>query len=231
MNLPEYQADKLNVEWLAKIAERHGVYYTIHLDESLNPCDFNDKVAVAYTETTVQAIHIAKEICAPILNMHLNPGVWFTLPDRKVFLFEAYEHEYIRKLTVFRDVCTSAIGDADIKICIENSSGYSLSSVLVKSIEVLLQSPVFGLTFDIGHNAEVGFVDELIIMKYAERLCHMHIHDALDKSNHLALGEGALDLMRYMELAREYDCRVVIETKTIEALRQSARWLRERSVI
>jgi len=40
MNLPEYQADRLDVAALRRIAEKYGIYYTIHLDENLNPCDF-----------------------------------------------------------------------------------------------------------------------------------------------------------------------------------------------
>jgi hypothetical protein len=47
MNLPAYQTDKLNMAQLLEIASKYNIYYTIHLDENL------------------------------------NPGVWFTLPERK----------------------------------------------------------------------------------------------------------------------------------------------------
>ena len=36
MNLPQYQPDTLNAEQLQAIAQKYGVYYTIHLDENLN---------------------------------------------------------------------------------------------------------------------------------------------------------------------------------------------------
>lgn len=86
----------------------------------------------------------------------------------------------------------------------------------------MLESPVFALTFDVGHNAGAGFSDEPIIMEHVDRLHHMHLHDASGKSNHLVLGEGDVDL------AKERDCRIVLEVKTIEGLRRSMGWLKER---
>jgi len=56
--------------------------------------------------------------------MHLSKGVYFTLPEKKVFLFDEYMDVYLAKLAVFRDRCEQAIGGADIKICIENAGGY-----------------------------------------------------------------------------------------------------------
>ena len=136
MNLPEYQTDRLDVARLLEIADKYGIYYTIHLDENLNPCDFNNKVAAAYTETVLQTIEAAKKLSVPVLNMHLHSGVWFTLPDKKVFLFDEYEQEYIRKLTTFRDACAAAVGDADIKICVENCGDFGDKPYLRKGLEV-----------------------------------------------------------------------------------------------
>lgn len=62
MNLPQYQTDMINVSQFLEIAEKYRIYYTIHLDENLNPCDFNNSVAEAYTETMLQAIDIAKQL-------------------------------------------------------------------------------------------------------------------------------------------------------------------------
>lgn len=56
----------------------------------------------------------------------------------------------------------------------------------------------------------------------------MHMHDALGKKNHMALGTGELDLNKYLQLAKEQSCRIVLETKTIEGLTQSVNWISER---
>jgi len=231
MNMPQYQTDMLDVGQLLDIAEKYGIYYTIHLDENLNPCDFNNLVAAAYTETVLRTIDVAKQLSVPVLNMHLAEGVYFTLPDRKAFLFDEYEHEYLQKLAAFRDRCEIAIGDADIRICIENCNGYNRAPFLLDGLNLLLRSPAFALTFDIGHNAGVNFSDESIIIERIEKLYHLHIHDAIGRNNHLPLGDGELDLLKHLELMNANNCRAVLEVKTIEGLRRSVAWVRERGFL
>ena len=224
MNLPEYQGDKIDVDTLARIADRYGIYYTIHLDENLNPCDFNERVADAYTDTVLQAIGIAKQLPIPVLNMHLSNGVYFTLPEKKIYLFDEYMDLFLYKLSAFRDRCEKAIGGADIRICIENTDGYH-KEFLQRGLALLLESKAFALTFDIGHNAAIGGGDEAVIMQYKNRLCHMHLHDAREQSSHLPLGSGKLDLPRFLHLADTHGCRIVLETKTISGLRESVEWM------
>jgi hypothetical protein len=161
----------LTPDAFAKIADQHKIYYTIHLDENLNPCDFNDRVANAYMET------------------------------------------YLDKLNTFRNRCEKAIGDADIKICIENSDGYDENSdgydkeFLIKGLALLLESKVFALTFDIGHNAGIGGGDEEVIMRY----------------------KNSSAICTYtMPRVKVITCRVVLETKTVEGLKKSAERVKSR---
>ena len=225
MNLPQYQVENIDAAHLKKVAEEFGISYTIHLDENLNPCDFNPEVAKAYRDTALRTIDLAKQLDIPVLNMHMAMGVYFTLPDRKVFLFQQYREEYQKNLLLFRDACEAAIGDSGIKICVENWFGYP--DWQVEALDVLQESPVFALTFDVGHNHCKGGVDEATIMARIGRLRHIHLHDAKDgKKDHLALGTGQLELLRYLELAKKQNCSVVLETKTIAGLRESVRWLR-----
>ena len=224
MNLPQYQLDKIDVAYFKCIADKYGVYYTIHLDENLNISDFNPYVAEAYKKTVADTIEIAKQLNIKVLNMHMVKGVYFTLPDRKVLLFSEYKMQYLKSIIEFRDVCESAIGDADIKICIENCDGYE--DFQKEAIELLLQSNVFALTFDVGHNHGIGGADEDFIMNHSDRLHHVHLHDAQGRKNHLALGTGEMNVEKYINLAKEQNCRVVLETKTIDGLRQSVEWLK-----
>ena len=226
MNLPQYQPETIDVDAFRRAAREYGISYTIHLDENLNACDFNPKVAKAYRDTALDTIELAKKLDVPVLNMHMAMGVYFTLPERKVFLFRQYREEYLKNLTAFRDACEEAVGSSGIKICVENWFGYP--DWQVEALDVLLESPVFGLTFDVGHNHCKGGVDEPVIMERAERLHHIHLHDAKDGAkDHLALGTGQLDLMQYLSLAEARRCSVVVETKTIAGLRESVKWLRQ----
>ena len=95
-----------------------------------------------------------------------------------------------------------------------------------EALEMLLHSPVFALTYDVGHDHGCGGLDAAYIGQNAAHLTHMHLHDALGRKNHLPLGTGEIDLNACLRLADAHDCRVVLETKTVEGLRQSVRWLR-----
>lgn len=226
MNLPQYQIEHIDLPNLKDIADRYGIYYTIHLDENLNICDFNKKIVTAYTETVLQTLELAEQLSVPLLNMHFNEGVYFTLPNEKVYLFKEYPEEYRKNLTAFRDICTAAIGDKNIKICVENTHSFQLDFVS-EGIDILLESPVFGLTFDTGHDAGRDFKQYPLIERNIDRLNHMHLHDySKEKGDHLPLGDGELNIDKYLNLAGEHNCRVLLETKTAEGVRRSADWLR-----
>ncbi len=226
MNMPQYQTHSLHAQQLAALSEQYGIYYTIHLDENLNVSDFNPHVAEAWMETVRETVRIAKQLHIPVLNMHLSQGVYFTLPDERVYLFDEYSEQYLQSLLEFREECGRQIGSSPIRICVENSSGYT--AFQRQALALLLESPVFALTFDIGHNHCVGGGDETVILQHTDRLCHFHFHDALGQKDHLPLGTGEIDLSKYLRLADQTGSRVVLETKTVSGLRESVDWMRRR---
>ena len=227
MNLPQYQLNNLeNIDELKRIKERFGLSYTVHLDENLNISDFNPLIASAYVKTVERVIAVAKKMDIPILNMHMNHGIYVTLPDKKVKLFEKYKETYLDSMVRFRDLCEKAIGNADICICIENTDGFL--DYEKEAMELLLKSNVFALTWDIGHSNSCGNIDESFIRKHENRLKHFHIHDGNSQSNHLTLGVGEIDLQQRLTVARKNQCRCVIETKTVDSLENSVKWLNEK---
>ena len=108
MNFPEYQLDKLaETDIFIKAAEQAHIYYPIHLDENLNIADFNSLVSEAYLETVRRTIEVAKKLIPlrdkygdqtqPLtLNMHMNHGIYITLPDRKVQMYERDFDTYMK---------------------------------------------------------------------------------------------------------------------------------------
>ena len=218
MNLPMFQPEKLGAA--RTLSERYGVGFTIHLDENFAPADFNPLVVESYRETMRRTLRAAKEMEAPVVNMHLGRGVHFKLPDRVIYLYDRYREEYLEQIRRLRELCEEEIGDCDLRVCIENTDGYLDHQKA--AIELLLDSPVFALTWDIGHSHTASVEDAPFLLAHRNRLAHFHVHDALGKRCHLILGEGEIDLTRYIELADSLNARCVLETKTVEALERSS---------
>lgn len=225
INFPQYLLPRLDVSCLRELAEKYGIFYTLHLDDEMSIADFNPYIARGYCQTVYDAIELSRELGIRKLNMHLSRGAKYTLPDRVIYFFEAYEEDYLQRIREFRDECEQCIGSAEITVCVENTAGYL--PFQRKAVELLLESPVFGLTFDIGHNYCAGNADEDFILAHQNRLKHFHIHDCVEgRKDHRTLGTGELDVGRYLALAEKLNCSAVIETKTVESLERSIQWLR-----
>ena len=238
MNFPEYQLACLeDTDTLIRAAEGAGLYYTIHLDENLNIADFNPLVAGAYLETVRRSVDAAKKLLClrdrfggssqPLtLNMHMHHGIFITLPDRKVQMYERDFGTYMESFARFRSLCEGWIGDSDLRIAVENTDGFR--DYEKKAIEYLLESPKFGLTWDIGHSKAVRETDVPFILEHRDKLIHFHIHDGTETppKNHLALGDGEIGLPERLRLAADRNARCVLETKTVAALKKSAAWLK-----
>lgn len=241
MNIPLFSVlgieDENNFE-LKKIIEElnfyqkeFGIYFTIHLDENFNFADSNIYIKNAYLKTLKAVIKNSKKINCPIINMHLNKGIYFTLPTEKVFLFEKYKEEFNNSLEEFIKFCNCEISDSNIFISIENTDGWT--DFEKKSIKKILMNKNFSLTFDIGHSQAIGNIDQNFILKNKSKLKHFHIHDgtlpnAATKQfgkNHLQLGTGNINLKEKIYLAKETNSRCVIETKTVESLVESVKWI------
>lgn len=159
------------------------------------------------------------------INMHMHHGIFITLPDKKVQMYDRDFDVYMNCFKQFRSLCEQWIGDTDIKIAIENTDGFR--EYEKKAIAYLLESSCFVLTWDIGHSKATKEVDIPFLMEHKASLKHFHIHDGLENppKNHLALGDGGIDLQERLGLAKACNARCVLETKTIEALKASVHWL------
>ncbi len=219
---------------LNEYKNQFGIYFTIHLDENFNFADMNPYVKNAYLQTLKNVINNATKIQCPVINMHLNSGVYFTLPTEKIFLFEKYNEHYKTCVDDFINFTSTVLSSVDFPlISVENTNGWKIFEK--SAIEKILQYDNFALTFDIGHSEAIGNLDEDFILQNKSKLKHFHIHDgtlpnSTTKSfgkNHLELGTGNIDLLKRLNLAKETNSRCVIETKTVESLKKSVFWLKE----
>lgn len=175
----------------------------------------------------MEVLEIMKEIKSPLINIHTLEAIHFKLPDRIIFLYEKYIDEYIGMVNEFRQVAYEHLKDSSIKIVIENMGIYD-KEFIREAVSKLLESDVFGLTWDIGHDYSSGEKDRNFIITNLNKLEHMHIHDAKEQRCHLELYSGDMNIDDKLELARNKGITSVIETKTVDSLKISVSELRNR---
>ena len=224
MNLPYFQ-----LEGLRNLRVENDIRYSLHLPEELNVWDFNDRIGGAYLDTVCETIEIAKEKGIKILNMHMNPGVYFTLPESRVFLFEQNFQHYISKTEAFAREMASLLKNTGIRIFIENT-GINDLAFITAAVESLLMYDCFALTWDVGHDYSSGNKDLGFLKENKDRICHLHLHDAIGERNHLSLGEGDINIEEIFSLASGCES-IILETKTAEALKISVDYFRSMSSI
>ncbi|MCP4581344.1 MAG: sugar phosphate isomerase/epimerase [candidate division Zixibacteria bacterium] len=225
MDLPLFQISDLKA-----MRPFSDIELTLHLPEKLNVWDFNDGIREAYLKLLENSIEIAVEKNIKILNMHMNSGIYVTLPNEKVFLFSKYRHGYLENNRVFADRISKKLSETEITICIENTGIYD-NDFIFEALQQLLAFDCFKLTWDTGHDYSSGYKDTVYIKEHFDKVKHLHLHDAIGNKDHLELGEGELNILDILSEVRDSVERVVIETKTATGLIQSMEYLKERSLI
>ena len=222
---PWFQSNKINPAELVRIKERYGIDYTVHFHDEINPFDFAPELRAGALNNVRYVIDLARTIGAKRINMHLMNGTYSAVNGEKVYAYGLCEEEYLGFVKDFIVLVEDRMKGMDCIYCIENTSGYKFYHK--HAIEMMLTSPVFGLTFDIGHNYKASEDDESFILSHADKLRHFHIHDVTAKSNHVALGAGVLDIHRYLDMVKQYGCPAVIEVKESKALVRSLAYMRD----
>ena len=230
MSFPQYLPQNLDIEKLKEITEKTGIFYTIHADEMLNPFDFNPLVSRSYFEVMANTIRFAKSLDIPVINMHLQKGVYVTLPGQVILLTDVYKEEYMQRVREFIELCEREIGDSRVKIAIENVDTNPFTVSQLDALELFMKSPAFALTLDVGHEVCLGYKDSAVFKEYPEKLVHLHLHDSDGKKPHLALGDGVLDIESKIALLKNGET-CLIEVKTIEGLAKSVCYLREKELV
>ena len=216
MNLPQFQIDELrNIEEIEEIS------LSIHLPEELNVWDFNNIVRKAYLETIKEVIDIAYNKNIAFLNMHMNPGIYFTLPNVKIFLFEKYKDKFLENTIIFIEEMKRLLAGTNLKFSIENTGIYNYQYIQ-DALNELLKSNFFELTWDIGHDYKSNNTDSPFLFENFDRIRHLHMHDAFNNGrDHLPLGNGKIDFKNIISLTKDKIKSIVLETKTIKGIQKS----------
>ena len=223
MTFPWFQPGSIDVGRVRALSRDYNVGFTLHLHDQVDPFEFSPDLRRGHLNNIAFALDLACGLGLPRVNMHLMPGTYSTINGVKTYLYERCLDRYLALVREFRDRVSERLRGSPTIFCIENTSGFR--DFHCQAIDLLLESPCFGLTFDIGHSFRAGGGDEKLILARRERVRHFHIHDCDAKANHLGLGEGALDVLRYLRLADSLGATVVTEVKEASALLRTKEYL------
>ena len=222
LDCPQYLPDRLAPDHLRAVTAQTGVRFTVHLPEGLDLGSFQAPVRDGYQRYFRMVIDWCAQAGISLINLHLHPGVYFTLPAGKVWLYQQYQQESRNNLlAAFRPLCQFA-REQQIILSVENGGLYHLSHVTSALEDLLaLGEGILRLTWDVGHDAAAGYADRPFLLAHRDSLCHMHLHDAKGTRNHLPLGEGDAPIGEMLALAATLGISVVLETKTFAGLQLS----------
>ena len=220
MNLP-YCIDA-KPEELLKLKEEYNIGFTLHFPEDIDFGYFYEEIRQANIELFKNIAVWASKFGVEKINIHLNPGVHFTLPEEKVFVYDKHREVFIAN---FIDSMVKIIDIANplgIKVCVENMKVYDFMEETFKSM-IPIKNLYF--TWDVGHDAISDYKMEKIYLENPKKVGHMHLHDYNGISDHQIILNGIIPIKERIDFAKEHNLSVVIETKTEEALRESVKRL------
>lgn len=213
LNLPYVRQDLENGVALDKDIE-----YTLH---------FLDEAEFLYEEVTrgyANFLHkFLGHYCGEIkqVNIHLNQGPIQTVSGKKNYLNDIYYDSYIKTL-----VKNLRIFQAE---CMLNGANLVIENIkymphILKSLKDLMVEN-FKFTYDVGHDAKENFPLNSFFKDNIISYNEMHLHDVLDGKDHLALGDGSLDINSFYRLMKNKF--LLVEVKSKNDLIKSMNYLKQ----
>jgi sugar phosphate isomerase/epimerase len=227
MNLPICLPENLSYLKIRNLKKEYDIEFTVHLPEEIDLSSFHPSIRKGHIERCKETLEWASSSGIKTLNMHLNNGIYFTLPNEKMWINEQYELEFNNLLHESYSQLYPLANSLDVVLSIENTCNFQLVYIS-RALEMLAKFENFYLTWDVGHDAKANFQEEATFRKFANRIKHMHLHDCNDKSDHQPLYSGKVPINNRLEFAENNNLSVVIEVKTSTALQESVDQIKER---
>ncbi len=226
MNMPEFCPESLSAATIRKATKEKGIDFTIHMPDDTDLASFHDSIREGHVKRFGETARWAAKAGAKAINLHLSPGIYFTLPDRKVWIYENYYDKFIANLRESYSKVIKYAAEYGITVCTENVNNFHYPFVS-KAIDDLCELNHFYLTWDIGHDARSEFEEQKVLLRHQGRIKHMHLHDYNGRSDHQIPLTGDLDIKGMLRFARKHHCSVLIETKTAASVTQSVKVVRK----
>jgi len=227
MNMPYCFPENLPARDLRKIAEETGVEFTMHMPDDLDLGSLHTSIRQGALSRALETVEWAADAEVKLMNFHINPGIYFTLPSYKVWIFDKFYGQFEEDLCDSFQQVIDKTSSSGVKISVENVCNFDLPFIQ-RVLAKLTKIDGFHLTWDVGHDARLAFKEKEVLLRYEDKLTHMHLHDYDGRSDHQELFKGNLDIMGLVRFAASHDMSVVVETKTIDSVVHSINALKEK---
>ena len=226
MNMPEFCPESLSPSTIRKVSKENGIDFTVHMPDDTDLASFHDCIREGHVKRFGETARWAAEAGMKTINLHLSPGIFFTLPDKRVWIYENYYDKFIANLKEAYSKVIDYAAEYGITVCTENVNNFHFPFI-AKAIDDLCELDNFCLTWDIGHDAKTDFQEQKVLLRHEDRIRHMHLHDYNGRSDHQIPLTGDLDIKGMLRFAQRHKCSVLIETKTADSVTQSVKVVRK----
>ena len=227
MNMPEFCPESMPAKRLSQITNDTGIGFSIHMPDDTDLASFHDSIRAGHLQRFGETARWAAEAGAKLINLHLSPGIFFTLPDTKVWVYERYYEKFIGNLVEAYGKIIDYAHNCDLLVCTENVINFNIPFI-ARAIDDLCELKDFYLTWDIGHDARTGYMEKEVLMRHEDRIKHLHLHDYNGVSDHQVPFTGSIDIMAALDFARRRRATVLVEVKNESSLIESVHRVRAR---
>lgn len=218
MNLPYCMPHNNNVKLLKELKEKYNIELTMHFPEEIDFAAFYPSVRKSNIEMFSEIAGFAAELNIDKINIHINTGIYFSLPDHKAWIYEVNKEQFIYNLVDSMNIVLEIAKKYQIKVCVENTV---FPEFIKEAFYELNKLQGIYFTWDVGHDAGDNYRASKFFNNNVDKIVHMHLHDYNGSKNHLTLYSGSLNIEEKLNFAQMHNLSVVVEVKTEEALKKS----------
>lgn len=197
--------------------------FTIHLSEKFDVGELNNSLRNFYLNEIEKIISFGTKYNIFKYNLHLDPGIHFSLPNKKIFIYEEYIDDYLRAYEDSCNILSKLANKYNATILFEN---VKVESYTLKVIDIIAKYDNLFFTLDLGHNIRYGNLAKEKFMEYSNKIKHIHLHDFNGSKDHQELFTGLLNVKEELNFCKQHNLDVLIEVKRKEELINSVNKLR-----
>lgn len=197
--------------------------FTIHLSEKFDVGELNNSLRNFYLNEIEKIISFGIKYNIFKYNLHLDPGIHFSLPNKKIFIYEEYIDDYLRAYEDSCNILSKLANKYNATILFEN---VKVESYTLKVIDIIAKYDNLFFTLDLGHNIRYGNLAKEKFLEYSNKIKHIHLHDFNGSKDHQELFTGLLNVKEELNFCKQHNLDVLIEVKRKEELINSVNKLR-----